>query len=167
VRKLGYLEYLAFDKFYGWFQDVTDVAGFSQTRRSFLSLQIAANKSQNMDELWVHVGEALEMLKFTQAQLHVAGEPVREWKMAEDNSLLKEKPADSENKQADGEDSLFRIEIPLMESGDENPLGKLILIKDLKMRYLQPYTIRRLEHMRRTLIPNIKRLKRQVYLTKF
>ena len=27
VRKTGYLEYLAFDKFYGWFRDVTDVAG--------------------------------------------------------------------------------------------------------------------------------------------
>ena len=159
VRKLGYLEYLAFDKFYGWFQDMTDVAGISQNRRSFLSLQMAVNRSQNMDELWHHVIEALEMLKFTQAQLLIPGEPVREWQMEKDNNLLKSKTADTENKEGDGLDSLLKIEIPLRNNDDDNFLGKVILIKDLKQEHLQNYTIRRVEHLRRTLIPNIKRLK--------
>jgi UDP-GlcNAc:undecaprenyl-phosphate GlcNAc-1-phosphate transferase len=162
VRKLGYMEYLAFDKFYGWFQDVTDVAGISQNRRSFLSLQIAAGKSQNMDELWAHLIEALEVLKFNEAQLHVAGEPVREWKTEEDNYLLKSNNAGADNKEISGVDSLFRVEIPLRENGDDNFLGKLILVKDLRLDHLQPYTIRRVEHLRRTLIPVLKRLKRHI-----
>jgi UDP-GlcNAc:undecaprenyl-phosphate GlcNAc-1-phosphate transferase len=161
VRKLGYLEYLAFDKCYGWFQDMTDMAGISRNRRSFLSMQIAVSKSQNMDELWEFVVEALKMLKFNQAQLYVAAEPVREWRMEEDNDFSKSKTADSENKEIDDSDGLLKIEIPLKENGDVNFIGKLILIKDLKLEHLQPYTIRRMESLRRTLIPNIKRLKRQ------
>ena len=43
VRKLGYFEYFALDKIYGWFRDLTDEAGFSHERRSFLSLQIDTN----------------------------------------------------------------------------------------------------------------------------
>lgn len=160
VRKLGYIEYLAFDKFYGWFQDVTDVAGISRNRRSFLSLQIAISKSQNMDELWEIVVDALEMLKFNEAQLHLPNEPLREWKMKDDNYLMKSKNTGSENKEVNGGDSLFRVEIPLRENGDDNFMGKLILVKDLRMDHLQSYTIRRVEHLRRTLIPNIKRLKK-------
>lgn len=35
VRKTGYLEYLVFDKFYGWLRDMLDVAGFSWGWRIF------------------------------------------------------------------------------------------------------------------------------------
>jgi UDP-GlcNAc:undecaprenyl-phosphate GlcNAc-1-phosphate transferase len=161
VRKLGYVEYLAFDKFYGWFQDVTDVAGISQNRRSFLSLQIAIGKSQNMDELWEHLIEATKALKFNEAQLHLPNEPVREWKVGDDNYLLKSKNTVSNNKEVNNIDSLFRVEIPLTENGDENFLGKLILVKDLRLDHLQPYTIRRVEHLRRTLIPILKRLEKK------
>jgi UDP-GlcNAc:undecaprenyl-phosphate GlcNAc-1-phosphate transferase len=160
VSKLGYVEYLAFDKFYGWFQDITDVAGISQNRRSFLSLQIAAGKSQDMNELWEHLVDALEALKFHEAQLHLPNEPVREWKMADDNHLLKSKSIGY--KEVNGIDSLFRVEIPLRDNGDENFLGKLILVKDLSRNHLQPYTIRRVEHLRRTLIPILKRLAKKI-----
>lgn len=156
VRKLGYMEYLAFDKFYGWFNDVTDVAGFSRKRRSFLSLQIEAGKSQNMDELWENVVDALEVLKFNEAQLYLANEPMREWKNypSKSNDTVSEK-----NEITDG-DGLFKIEIPLIEFGDDDFMGKLILVKDLRLSHLQPYTIRRIEHLRRTLIPTLKRLRK-------
>jgi UDP-GlcNAc:undecaprenyl-phosphate GlcNAc-1-phosphate transferase len=162
VSKLGYVEYLAFDKFYGWFQDITDVAGISQNRRSFLSLQIAAGKSQNMDELWENLLEALDVLKFNEAQLHLPNEPVREWKMADDNHLLESKSTGADNKEVNAADSLFRVEIPLRDNGDEDFLGKLILVKDLSRSHLQPYTIRRVEHLRRTLIPILKRLNKKI-----
>lgn len=157
VRKLGYMEYLAFDKFYGWFNDVTDVAGFSRKRRSFLSLQIEAGKSQNMDELWESVVDALEVLKFNEAQLYLTNEPTREWK----NYPSKSKDTVSEKKEITDGDGLFRIEIPLREFGDDNFMGKLILVKDLRLSRLQTYTIRRIEHLRRTLIPILKRLKKE------
>ena len=161
VRKLGYLEYFALDKVYGWFNDVTDITGISQRRRSFLSLQIDANNTQNMDELWDSVIEALNILKFNQAQLYLENEPVREWKMEEDNYLSKSNTSCSENKEANGLDSLLKIEIPLKDKGDEKISGKLVLVKDLNQGELQPYTIRRTESLRRTLVNNIKRLQKQ------
>jgi len=155
VRKLGYFEYLALDKFQGWFQDVTDVAGFSQNRRSFLALQIATSKSKNMDELWHNIVEAMEMLKFHHAKLMVIDEPVREWTMPEDGEHAYFCAPSSE---ADL-DGMLRFEIPLIEYGSDTFLGKLILIKDLKKGFLKSYTIRRVEHLRRSLIPVLKKLK--------
>jgi len=60
-----------FDKFYGWFRDVTDEAGFSRARRTFLAVQLEAGSTKNLDELWAHIGNALEMLKFERAELHL------------------------------------------------------------------------------------------------
>jgi UDP-GlcNAc:undecaprenyl-phosphate GlcNAc-1-phosphate transferase len=143
VRKMGYLEYLAFDKFYGWLQDVTDVAGLSQERRSFLSLQIDANESQNLEELWAYIGKALEMLRFDKAELHYCAEPVLCWRS---------------RREFDDSDSFLRIEVPLID-GDPDIFGKFILIKDVKQGHIQPYTIRRVENLRRTLLSNLTRLK--------
>ncbi|KQC08621.1 MAG: hypothetical protein APR62_04340 [Smithella sp. SDB] len=158
VQKLGYLEYLAFDKFYGWFKDITDVAGLSHARRSFLSLQIELGKSQNMEELWEVVIEALKMLNFHHAKLYVVGEPVREWKMEEYDYQEKQPEAENEYINYENIDSALRFEIPLREYGSKIFLGKLILIKDLNKGVLEPYTIRRVEHLRRTLIPVLKNL---------
>lgn len=155
VRKLGYFEYLAFDKFLGWFQDVTDVTGLSQKRRSFLALQIATSKAQNMDELWHNVIEAMEMLRFHYAKLVVIDEPVREWTMSGNDQPVNFHTSSSEANM----EGLLRFEIPLREYGSEMFLGKLIVAKDLKQGFLKSYTIRRVEHLRRTLIPVLKKLK--------
>jgi UDP-GlcNAc:undecaprenyl-phosphate/decaprenyl-phosphate GlcNAc-1-phosphate transferase len=159
MHRLGYIEYLAVDKFYGWFKDVTDVAGISQTRRSFLSLQIAAGKSQSMDELWEHLIEALEMLKINEAQLYLQNKPVRKWKAPGGNTVLVSPDAASGKEGTVTVDGLLKVELPLRNDGDEHFMGKLILVKDLKLDRLQPFTIRRIEHLRRTLIPALKRLK--------
>jgi UDP-GlcNAc:undecaprenyl-phosphate GlcNAc-1-phosphate transferase len=159
VRKLGYVEYLALDKFYGWFEDMTDVAGISRHRRSFLSLQIAASRAKSMDEMWAYVGEALEMLQFDQAKLYVTGEPVREW-VKEDSAVKKPETMDVSDKNSDVFDSLMRVEIPLRETIDKEFFGRLVLVKDLKKGPLKSYTIRRVEHLRRTLVANVPRVKR-------
>jgi UDP-GlcNAc:undecaprenyl-phosphate GlcNAc-1-phosphate transferase len=158
MRKLGYIEYLAVDKFYGWFQDMTDVAGFSQARRSFLSLQIEVGKSRNIDELWARIGDALEMLKFDKAELHYKTEPVREW-IKQYPKVEKTEISDSSGNDTKNFDSMMRIEIPLVENTNEEFFGKLILIKDLNKEALRNYTIRRVEHLRRTILANIIRLK--------
>ena len=155
VRKLGYFEYLAFDKFQGWFQDVTDVAGLSRHRRSFLALQIATSNARDMDELWDYFIEAMEMLKFHHAKLFVINEPAREWTMSENDQPVLFPAADPE----EHIDGMLKFEIPLREDGSETILGKLILVKDLKQGSLQSYTIRRVEHLRRSLIPVLKKLK--------
>jgi UDP-GlcNAc:undecaprenyl-phosphate GlcNAc-1-phosphate transferase len=73
VRKLGYLEYVALDKFSGWLRDVTDVAGLSRGRRSFLSQQIDMDQARTMEDLWDRVVGALEMLSFDRAEMCLNG----------------------------------------------------------------------------------------------
>jgi hypothetical protein len=79
---------------------------------------------------------------------------MRTWK----NYPSKSNDTVSKNKEITDGDGLFRIEIPLRVFGDDNFMGKLILVKDLRLSRLHPYTIRRIEHLRRTLIPILKRL---------
>ena len=64
IRMMGYMEYFAMDKVYGWLKDLTDVAGVTHERRSFLSIQLDADKARTVEELWAHVCHALEMLRF-------------------------------------------------------------------------------------------------------
>jgi UDP-GlcNAc:undecaprenyl-phosphate GlcNAc-1-phosphate transferase len=71
VRKLGYIGYFALDKVYGWFRDVSDVAGLTHERRTFLSLQMDVDKATTMDELWEDVCKAMEMLHFDRAELRL------------------------------------------------------------------------------------------------
>ncbi len=70
VRKLGYLEYFAIDKLYGWLQDISDATGISQDRRSFLSLQIEMDRSRSMEELWGNICLALDRMQFDRCELH-------------------------------------------------------------------------------------------------
>jgi UDP-GlcNAc:undecaprenyl-phosphate GlcNAc-1-phosphate transferase len=155
VRKLGYLEYLAFDKFYGWFQDMTDVAGISKQRRSFLSMQISINKSSDMDQLWENVVDSLKLLRFNAARLLLANGKTLEWIADADEHAGS---AGTGSPDSGDDDRMLRLEIPLEENGHDIFLGKLVLTKDLKQTPIKPYTIRRVEHLRRTLIPNLKRL---------
>ena len=74
TRKLGYFEYLASDKLFGWFRDITDVAGISHSRRSFLGLQIEISHARSAEEMWESVCHALEFLKFDRADL-ASGSP--------------------------------------------------------------------------------------------
>jgi UDP-GlcNAc:undecaprenyl-phosphate GlcNAc-1-phosphate transferase len=71
VRKLGYLEYFATDKIFGWLRDVSDEVGITRDRRTFLSLQIELGSARNMDDLWENICRALEIMHFDRGELHL------------------------------------------------------------------------------------------------
>jgi UDP-GlcNAc:undecaprenyl-phosphate GlcNAc-1-phosphate transferase len=147
VRKLGYIEYLAFDKLQGWFDDVTDVAGISRHRRSFLARQIELGKAQNHEEMGKAFEKAVDMLRFDEARLYgQEGSIVRAWK--------RECP---DLEEAGETQNLMRLEIPLKSQNGKH-LGKVVLIKDMQKGGLQRFTIRRVEHLRRTLVGTLERL---------
>lgn len=68
-RKLGYINYFAVDKVYGWFRDLTDATGVSYERRTFLDSQLQIEKSQTLDEMWELTGDILEKFAFQKATL--------------------------------------------------------------------------------------------------
>ncbi len=244
MRKAGYLEYFVSDKLYGWLRDVTDEAGFSRGRRTFLSLQMDMNKARTLRELCAQLGEAMKILKFERAELHLKGEnkiamPDGDLPAADDprppdaperrragadtvlGALEQRQPGDdavlgapeqrqpgadavlgaSEQRQ-DGADSvgsspsssspsssspsevlmdmrkrgdeiisicalgnyrrstdvlsktMFKIDLPLDADG-----SRLFLMKDLSRDPLEYYTLHRLEHLRRSFLSNLSRLR--------
>jgi UDP-GlcNAc:undecaprenyl-phosphate GlcNAc-1-phosphate transferase len=52
------------------------------------------------------------------------------------------------------------VELPLL-SGDEHSVGSLLLVKDLKRSSLGHYTLRRVEHLRRSIMRGLERLSRE------
>ncbi len=224
VRKFGYFEYLATDKIAGWFRDMSDEAGISQGRRSFLSLQVEMDKSRDLDELWQDVCEALEMLHFDRGELHVcrveslpgAGVDVKippgaDVKIVPDVSLKiplgppfakgedfvggnycgeeRRKANNGQNgcgtkcfqlleQQGDkivriwtrghyrretdvSPANMFRVELPVGAGALFSLNCRLVLIKDLQREPLEPYTLRRVEHLRRSLTDAIQRLSKK------
>jgi len=155
VRKLGYFDYLAANKMYEWFRDVTDEAGISRERRSFLNLQIEILKSGNIDELWINVCIALRMLKFDMAEMYLGNmrgskretiQPERTWTR---NGFG--------TREDFCEECVMKLELPLLDDGSK-VYGSLWLVKDLRRDAISNYTLRRVEHLRRTVIETLRKL---------
>ncbi len=154
VRKLGYLEYIAADKVLGWLRDITDEAGLSNERRSFLNLQMQIMKSGNMEELWHNVTLAIEKLDFDLAELHFDKENAQLF--GSGGNVMTWQRVRSEKEFDFNEHCQFKLEMPLMQDQDTN-YGILWLIKDLKRSNMSHYTLRRVEHLRRTTIGVLNR----------
>jgi UDP-GlcNAc:undecaprenyl-phosphate GlcNAc-1-phosphate transferase len=163
-RKLGYLEYLAFDKIYGWLRDVTDEAGISHDRRTFLNLQMEMAAARDLDALWTHVIQALDRLGFDSAEIHLRVNPDRQHAcspftrpidMNPDLLMATHPYVWTRNGSYDFEkacvENLLRLDLPLIDNGSRS-LGHLRLVKDLNRDAISHYTLRRVEHLRRSVM---------------
>jgi len=148
VRKLGYFEYIASDKLYGWFKDLTDDVGIRRERRSFLSRQIDTGRSETLEELWQNIIMALEMLEFDMAKLHLNSKNPLDTKVQ--NQLVWTRDGFDQNNDL-GKECLFKLEVPLLNNKNKN-FGTLCLVKNLQRDAINHYTLRRVEHLRRTLV---------------
>jgi len=184
VRKLGYFDYIASDKVMGWFKDLTDEAGFSRDRRSFLSLQIDINQSENIEELWRNVIRALEKLEFDKGVLYLANMASRtaghqcacEYPIqmerrgispSEASICMRKAPPDFSwarhtllNEADICSRCLLRLELPLLDF-DNISYGTIVLLKDMKSSALSHYSLRRVEHLRRTVIGTMGKIMRE------
>jgi len=156
VKKLGYLEYVAADKIWGWLRDLTDEAGLSNERRSFLNLQMQIISSSSVEILWENIVVAVDKLDFDMIQLYLLdaegsssaqGVESMEWR----RDIGKETFDFQEQYQ-------FKLEMPLMATDKEVTYGILWLIKDLKRSNISHYTLRRVEHLRRSIIGVLDKL---------
>jgi UDP-GlcNAc:undecaprenyl-phosphate GlcNAc-1-phosphate transferase len=145
TRKLGYFEYIASDKVYGWFRDFADDTGLSRDRRSFLSLQIDMNKSTRFDNLWEIFCRAVEMLEFDLLELELdqnlnfleeGGRNQFKWRR---NNFYEVGNVDI--------NYLLRLDFPLLNT-ELKSYGTLRLVKDLKRNPVSHYTFRRVEQLR-------------------
>ena len=156
VRKLGYFEYIGSDKIYGWFKDITDVSGMSQDRRSFLGLQMAINKSSNREELWSGVVEASKILGLDYIEMKLFGQ---EAGFSKGNSSPgKFKSGELEPDMLDWDRVLYMI-LPLADR--EKRFGSIAVAKDLFRSPLTPFTLRRIEQLRRAIISTLQKWEKE------
>ena len=154
VRKLGYFEYIGSDKIYGWFKDLTDEAGITQQRRSFLSLQIDTGRSENFEELWQNITMAFNMLEFDMAELNLNSKNPSK-SAFQKNLTWKRDGFDVSNDIC--KECLLKLELPLLNNEEKN-FGTLWLVKDLQRNAISHYTLRRVEHLRRTLVGTLEKI---------
>ena len=195
ARKLGYLEYIAADKIYGWLQDMSDVSGLSRRRRSFLNLQMDIEQSRDIDELWGNICQALVMLHFDRGELHVSGsgndgggvsasidkaEKIGQSELVErrkNNNQGRESVTNPLSLKMDtgeadvriwsrgyyrrGTDTatwhFLKVQIPLGNDGDLRT-ASLVLFKDMRRESFRPFTLRRVEHLRRSVMKAMEKI---------
>ncbi len=159
IRKLGYLDFLKSDSFRYWLKDVSDETGISWERRSFLNLQMEIQHSEDMGKMWKNISKAAQWLNFDLVELRIENK----LRIDSQNERLlwwnKVRIQDSD----DDWDSflkrktLMKLELPLT-SNDNGTYGTIWLVKDLKRDPLSHYTLRRIEHLRRTVIKTIEKI---------
>ena len=157
VKKLGYLEYLAADKVWGWLRDLTDEAGLSNERRSFLNIQMQILRSDSVEELWDNVCIAVEKLDFDLAELILEPAVLPGLRDCATMRWIRQDVGDGLEL---GGRRQFKLEMPLMTE-EESVYGILWLVKDLKRSNISHYTLRRVEHLRRTIIGVLDRFVRK------
>ncbi len=71
IRRLGYLNYVKSERLVSWIRELSDDAGISHERRSFLYQQIQISEAEDLDQLWRRTATTLEMLGFDVAALYL------------------------------------------------------------------------------------------------
>jgi len=165
IQKLGYLDFLRRDSFRYWLKDVSDEAGISLERRSFLNFQMAIQNSKDIEAMWENLTKALQWLYFDLIELRMENQsplPGQDvhffwWNKERDGDADKDRDSFLKRK------TLMKLELPL--TSDDNKTsngnvtyGTLWLVKDLKRDPISYYTMRRIEHLRRTVIKTIEKI---------
>jgi len=183
LRKLGYLSYFSRDRIIRWVGDISDEMGLSHDRRSFLGLQVEASKSKNLDELWFYITRAAQILEFDIATLYLYGDADKtgsksppaspneghgtdRWKidssahsvcMHESSIELEWTNPSFDRRNGFNSRSLMKLELPLQINGD-TCLGTLVLFKDIRIGSFGYNILRRVEHLRRTIISTLEKM---------
>lgn len=167
VRKAGYFSFFALDKVVGWIRDISDEAGVSHGRRTFLNLQIEISQSDGLEAMWANVCEALAKLEFDLGEMTLAGADAAAspppvpgagdaCRMATCFEWTRE-DLDRDRREYLSQRSLLKVELPLMDKGGGH-LGTLWLVKNLADAPVSDFTLRRVEQLRRTVVSTLERL---------
>jgi UDP-GlcNAc:undecaprenyl-phosphate/decaprenyl-phosphate GlcNAc-1-phosphate transferase len=64
-----YFEYITSEKIFGWLKDLTDEAGITRDRRTFLGMQMQIAASENIYQLWDRIIQAANMINLSAVAL--------------------------------------------------------------------------------------------------
>ncbi len=183
IRKLGYLNQLDGEQIIRWAGDISDDMGLSRERRYFLGLQADTGNSKNIDELWQHIVRSALMLDFDMAVLCLNGRAAdaasgnpsgmpgvqhaldsRRVDSIMSNIYIRESPLEMKwtnpsfiKGNGTWSPYLMKLEMPLLINGNKT-FGTLMLCKDLKVNTLNQHTLKRVEHLIRSIISALEKM---------
>jgi len=153
IRRLGYFEYFASDKIFGWLKDITDEVGISKDRRTFLSIQMSIAASDTMYQLWRSVIQAAEKIHLSAMALELdpgafGGSflPTLTW----ENGVKGESVEEEKNGHS------LRLEAPIVLNG--KVYATLHLSKSLEHWNCDRLVLRRIEQVRRSISSGLEKI---------
>ncbi len=153
MYKLGYFQQFKNGNLSTWMQDVCYEMGLTQDRRSFVNLQLAICDSPNLPALWDNTVRALEQFEFDLGEMVLY------------NGADQDQPSPRFTWIKNGQDytqivnmsGTMKLEMPLI-ARDDRVLGMIWLIKDMHNTNMSHYTLRRVEHLRRSILKTVEGL---------
>ncbi|MEA2115534.1 MAG: MraY family glycosyltransferase [Thermodesulfobacteriota bacterium] len=159
VRFLGISDFFTMRRITGWARDLTDEAGISHGRRSFLNHQLTISNSGDCNELWQAVCNSLKEMEFDCAEFsYFVPEPSTIIKNTKQNfTWQRHKNFDPGTLT---HNCLLKLELPLHHFEKDKCLnfGTLLLIKDIHREQAGHYTLKRVEHLRRTMVSTLLKI---------
>lgn len=162
IRKLGYINYFGMNKIHHWLTDIGDEIGISRERRSFLNLQIEINESKSIHDLWKNICHAINRMEFDMAEIHLycripglSNSQVFQKRDEFNGNSMTWSRNGFELNQNLCEECFLKMELPLINRKGQS-YGHLWLVKDLQRDELNHHTLRRVEHLRRTVLSTLQ-----------
>ncbi|MCI5141572.1 MAG: undecaprenyl/decaprenyl-phosphate alpha-N-acetylglucosaminyl 1-phosphate transferase [Candidatus Electrothrix sp. ATG1] len=167
IGLIGVLRYLADSDLFNiravssWARDLRDEAGISTQRRLFFQHQCRIASASDPEKLWEAVCGSLEALEFDYAEFHfieqqaaiTTGRSRRRFSWAAEEKD-RGVPAHQE--------LLLRIELPIhnffIDRRDVLNFGTLLLMKDMRHEATEPYLLKRVEQLRRSMVDALEKI---------
>lgn len=181
IASLGYFRNYDIRAIIPWLNGIGDEVGLSRERRSFFDMQLKIGGSQDLPELWRHMGTAAEMLGFMTCAIYLqkaqrrkrfqyaapvkGGGDRRQVPALHATVAMRQSPPDwlwcSPTEELDQHNrSLFRVEMDL-QNDEGVTFGTLLLVKNQAVSPVSHYTLKRVEHLKRSVVKALERMSRQ------
>ena len=156
---LGVSDFFTMRGMLSWARDLSDEAGISHDRRSFLNHQLKIATAPDLDSLWAAVCESLVTLEFDCAEFSYFIEQSPDITGVTKQNFEWHRRGDCDGKILT-QRCLLKIELPL-HFVEEDPccnFGTLLLIKDMRHELASHYTLKRVEHLRRSMVASLMKI---------
>jgi UDP-GlcNAc:undecaprenyl-phosphate GlcNAc-1-phosphate transferase len=153
LTKASYFSYLKGSDFGSWIKDVSYEAGILSDRRTFLDLQIQILESRDLHTLWTNIIKALDIFEFDLGELIITNQCLTD--KSSQNLIWTRNNVPYE--QLIDERGMMKIELPLINRKGKH-LGILWLLMKMEGHAMSHYTLRRVEHLRRSVSKALEKI---------
>ena len=181
IASLGYFRNYDIRAVIPWLNGISDEVGLSRERRSFFDIQLKLGGSRNVTELWRHMATAAEMLGFMTCAIYLQrpqrrnrfqyavpvkdGGERRKVPALHATVAMRQSPPDwlwcnPEQDMDQHNRSLFRVEMDL-QNDEGVTFGTLLLVKNQAISPVSHYTLKRIEHLKRSVVKALAKMEQQ------